>query len=156
LTPTPALDALRVSRVLPASPERVFRAWTTPVDVKRWFGRPDGFDVPNVEMDVRVGGRYRIELAGPDVGAAIVGTYREVSPSVRLSFTFSWETPLLDVMDIGETLVTVRFTDVEGRTEVTLVHERLRSDATVSFHSFGWTSGFDRLEEFLGSEVAEG
>src|SRR5207247_9321148 len=94
-----SLDVLRVSRMVPASPERVFRAWTTPDDMKRWFGRPEGFDVPNVEIDLRVGGRYRIELALDDVRPVCLGTYHVIEPYDTLTFSFGWETPFVPVMD---------------------------------------------------------
>jgi uncharacterized protein YndB with AHSA1/START domain len=82
----------------------------------------------------------------------IVGTYREVAPSSRLSFTFAWENPVLDLMDTGETLVTVEFHGAGDGTEVLLTHERLRSDAIANFHELGWQNCFDRLLEFLEAE----
>jgi uncharacterized protein YndB with AHSA1/START domain len=148
----PAVDVLRVSRVVPATPERVFRAWTTPEDMKRWWGRMEGFEVSNVEMDVRVGGRYRIEHSGLGLEAVSFGTYSEVSPSRRLAFTFAWEKPLLEATDTGETLVTVDLNDVDGGTEIVVVHERLRGPVVVSFHKFGWSDGFDRLEALMAAE----
>lgn len=146
---TSALDAVRVARVVPTSPERAFRAWTTPDDVKQWFARYEGFEVPNVDIDLRVGGNYRIEIAGSGVTAAVVGTYQEISPPDRLAFTWGWEDELIDGMKNGETFVVVEFRASDGGTKVTITHERLRTVEAVSFHEWGWTDCLERLERLL-------
>lgn len=143
-----ALDALRVSEVLPATPERVFRAWTTPDEVKQWWGRLDDYDVSTVEMDVRVGGTWRVEGSG-FTDWAIFGTYKHVSASQRLVYTWVWEAPLIEATDTGESLVTVEFKEVDGGTEVEVVHERLRGPAVVGFHEIGWSKSFERLAALL-------
>src|SRR5215213_5101866 len=60
-------DALRLhlERVVPALPERVYALNTEPELLARWWG-PNGFSVPSVEVDARVGGRYRIEMQPPE------------------------------------------------------------------------------------------
>ncbi len=77
--------SLRVQRMVPASREAVFRAWTDPAQLKRWM-RPgrEGLNVL-AESDPRVGGRFRFEFAGPD-GRLYVeeGAYREVEAPERL------------------------------------------------------------------------
>jgi uncharacterized protein YndB with AHSA1/START domain len=148
-----SLDLLQVSRHIPASPARLFRAWTTPDEVKRWFARPEGWDVPNVDMDVRVGGRYRIEVHGNDVSVTAIGRYHTVVPDEKLTFSFAWEEPLLmPVLETGETTVTVEFRASGGGTDVVLTHERLRGDAMFAFHRMGWTDCFDRLEVLIDEE----
>jgi len=58
---------LHLRRVLPAPPALVFRMHVEPVLSAQWWG-PKGFSVPNVELDVRVGGRHRIAMQPPDAG----------------------------------------------------------------------------------------
>src|ERR1700694_4352805 len=62
-------QVVRLERTLPASPERVYRAWLEPELLRRWLA-PGGLEVSRAEVDERVGGRYRIWQAGPegDVG----------------------------------------------------------------------------------------
>lgn len=145
------LEVVALSHTFAASRDRVWRAWTDAEAVKRWFGRPDDVDVPRVDMEARVGGRYRIEFAGTLGLAAIVGVFLEVSPPERLSYSFAWEEAVIGPMDTGETLVTVRFREVDGGTEVALVHERLRDATVARFHSDGWRLGFPRLDDLLQS-----
>ena len=148
---TPALDALRVTRTIPASPDRVYRAWTTPEEVRQWWGRTEGFTVTDVEMDVRVGGRWRVEMRGFDTSSIAVGTFQELSPPGRIAFTFGWVEPRIEATDIGETYVTVEFRDAEGGgTEVVLVHERLSGPVVMTFHEYGWKSSLAGLGDLLG------
>lgn len=132
---------LRVRRTFPAPPERVFRAWTDPAELKRWAG-PGETTVATVEVDLRVGGRYRINMQAPDgTPYHVVGTYRAVDPPKKLVYTWFWETnPAM-----GETVVTVEFRDLGGRTEIVLTHERLPTEEDRRNHETGWTACFDTL-----------
>jgi uncharacterized protein YndB with AHSA1/START domain len=154
MTPaTPAVDSLHVTRTVPASVERVFRAWITPEDVRHWFGRWEGFEVSKVDMDVRVGGAYRIEVSGSGFTVAARGVYREVDPPNRLAFTWAWEEEVNEAMTIGETLVVVELRAVEEGTEVSITHERLLEASAVSFHRFGWNNSLERLDDLVREEA---
>lgn len=134
--------SLTVRRVVPAPRERVFAAWTTPEALKRWSAPGDRTN-PTVEVDLRVGGRYRIDMAAPN-GAThrVVGTYVEIDPPRRLVYTWFWETnPTL-----GEMLITVEFLPHGEHTEVVLVHSKLPSAEAVVNHERGWVGCLDRLE----------
>lgn len=82
----PALD-LVLQRVVPVSPARVWRAWTTPEDLKHWFC-PKPWTTPHCEIDLRPGGRFRTVMRGPE-GQEMdsTGCYLEVVPHQRLVFT---------------------------------------------------------------------
>ena len=79
---------LSVRRTFPVSPERLFLAWSDPVDLMRWFA-PPGMDTPSAEIDFRIGGRYRFGMRPlPDGDLIFVdGEYREIVPNARISFT---------------------------------------------------------------------
>src|SRR5687767_5265748 len=126
--------SVAVQRRFAAPRERVFRAWTDARAIKEWFGRNEGTDISKVDADVRVGGTFRIQYVAPEGEAAIVGTYREVVPTERLSFTFAWDPPAWDVMKGDDMLVTVDFVDVDGETEVVLTHEHLEGVDVLAFH----------------------
>ena len=85
---TSPASAVRIERVVPASPERVFAAWTDPALLARWMspvGRAEA------EVEPWVGGRLRVTMIGPDVRIDHTGVYRELVPGRRLVFT--WQSP---------------------------------------------------------------
>ena len=135
--------SLRLTRLIQADPERVFDAWTDPRQLDLWSA-PEGMEVES-EVDLRIGGRYRIRMKGSD-GTLFnaVGEYREIDRPKRLSYTWSWEE---EGNDYYETLVTVEFHDREGATEVVLIHELFPDAEIAGKHTEGWTSCLNRLEK---------
>jgi uncharacterized protein YndB with AHSA1/START domain len=139
--PKPAGLSLEVRRVIAAPRERVFRAWTSPHEFQRWHA-PGAMTVPVAEVDLRVGGRYRITMRGPDGDEhRVTGTYRIVEPPARLVYTWQWETG----HDATESLVTVEFLDRGDSTELVLRHERFANERQRASHEQGWTSILERL-----------
>lgn len=138
--PGPSLT-LRVARTFAAARARVFAAWTSPESLRRWFG-PKGFISPLVEVDLRVGGAYRIALKAPSGELMYAGgTYREISPPRRLVFTWAWEGD-----DFPETVVTLEFHERGGSTEVVLIHEGLPTEESRLNHQEGWEDTLERME----------
>ena len=145
--PTP-LAVVHLEHRFRAPRHRVFRAWTEPEAVSRWFG-PRFDPPPTVTADLRVGGRYRITWSPPTGGrAALSGTYLEVDPPERLVYTFAWE-GVPDVQDMGDSRVTVEFRELDGETEVRLTHELLDAERVLAFHRSGWGISLERLELLL-------
>jgi uncharacterized protein YndB with AHSA1/START domain len=147
-SPNPTLETtLRLTRTFAAPREKVFRAWTEPQALKKWWG-PHGYETPSAEVDLRVGGRYRFGMRKLPDGEIfyLSGVYREVSPPERLVYTWLWERQ--DV-DFGETLVTVEFLDRGGETEVVLTHELFPNAEERDRHNQGWNSTLDRLGAVL-------
>jgi uncharacterized protein YndB with AHSA1/START domain len=135
--------SLRVSRLIQAEPETVFRAWTEPAHLKRWSA-PEGITVEVAQVDLKVGGRYRLGMRTAEGKPhTAVGTYREIVRPTRLVYTWSWEE---GESTADETLVTVEFNAVGGATEVVLTHERFATAESRDDHLQGWTSCLDRLE----------
>lgn len=139
--------SLTLRRTVQASRDKVFRAWTDPAVLRQWFA-PEGYAVPTAELDLTVGGRYRIVMAAPDGGKHVAtGTYREIRRPERLVFTWQWE----DAEDPAETLVTVQFHDRGAATEVVLTHERFPNEEDRDKHEEGWSSVLNRLPAAVGS-----
>lgn len=117
----------------------VFEAWTRPEVIKKWFS-PDGkWAVEVAEMNVSVGGKYRIEMRSPDNRTwAVHGEYKEIKPNKKI--VFSWNTE-----DVKDTLVTVDFKDLGAKTEVNLVHDFLPNQEQVEEHTYGWKGCMENL-----------
>jgi uncharacterized protein YndB with AHSA1/START domain len=138
--------SLTLSRHYPVAPEKVFRAWTDPQAVKRWWGPTPGEPVSLAELDVRVGGRFRIVFGGPDGKLhECAGIYKEVVPNQKLVFTWCWPNSTPERVSV----VTIVFKDLNGKTELVFTHEQLFDEAARDGHKRGWTGALDKLEQFL-------
>jgi uncharacterized protein YndB with AHSA1/START domain len=147
-TPAPARAAtpLRVTRTFPASRERVFRAWTDPQVLACWFAPSDDFQTSVFELDLRPGGRYRIEMLQGGTPHRVAGTYVEIHPPEKLAFTWKWEN---ETAHAHESLVTLEFFDRDGSTELVLTHDRIADAASRDEHNKGWIGCLDRLGKHL-------
>ena len=139
-----AQPSLEVRRTVAAPAERVFQAWTRPEEVKKWAA-PGAMTVPVAEIDLRVGGRFRIEMQRPTGERHVaLGEYREVVPPRRLVYTWGWEDS-----SVTDSLVTVEFTERGKSTEVLLRHERLPDADSRARHAEGWNGCLDKFVELF-------
>lgn len=138
--------ALNLRRHYPVPPERLWRAWTDPQAVRQWWGPGPGHSVSLAELDVRVGGRFRIVFGGTEgKDHECAGVYREVVPNRRLVFTWTWPRSTPE----RESLVTIVFRAAREGTELDFRHERFLDEKVRNEHREGWSSCFDKLERFL-------
>lgn len=141
--------SLRVSRVIHADAEALFRAWTDPRELMHWWRMEgDGWMFAGASIDLRVGGHYRLAMTDPAGHTHVaVGVYREVQRPVRLVFTWDWENP---ANRVGETLVCVEFIVLgDNRTEIVLTHEGFADGARMGRHDEGWTQLLRLLAGFI-------
>lgn len=144
------VPALVIRREYAASPEEVYDVWTNPELAQ--FLCPQGMTVASAELDVRVGGAYRIDMRTPENEAFVAyGTYREVQAARRLSMTWTWEENSPE--EEHETLLTLEFNPHGSGTELILTHERLSSEESRRNHSHGWNSMLDKLHRLSGTIV---
>ena len=137
---------LQLRRVFSAPREKVFKTWTDPKQMKQWIIPQNGFSVPNAHVDLRIGGKYRIDMLSPKgICHTAVGTYREIAVPEKLVFTWFWE----NRPEEGETLVTVEFYEQGSATEVVLTHERFQNEAVRDDHVMGWSGAIGQLARFL-------
>jgi uncharacterized protein YndB with AHSA1/START domain len=137
---------LALNKSYPVAPEKVWRAWTDPEAIKRWWG-PGGHDpVSLAQLDVRVGGRFRIVFGGAQGrDHEVQGVYKEVVPNKKLVFTWTWPNSTPE----RESLVTIVFNSVGGGTELEFLHAELFDEAVRDGHKRGWGDSFAKLEEYL-------
>ncbi|HXN71847.1 MAG TPA: SRPBCC domain-containing protein [Candidatus Acidoferrales bacterium] len=143
-----------ITRVFDAPRELVFKAWTDPRIMKEWYG-PKMFTNSVCELDVRVGGAWRIVMRGPD-GAEYPGrgVYREIVKPERLVFTSDATDKDGNVILAG--LATVTFAEEGGKTKLTL---RVRATAMVDYavaYLAGMEAGWSQSLDGLAEELARG
>jgi len=139
---------LELKCVLGAPRERIFRTFTEPAELAKWWG-PRGFTTPEIDLDFRVGGHYRFGMQPPDGDLFhLSGEYVEINRPSRLVYTFRWEEP--DPDDRG-TVVTLSLADVRDATEVSLSQGEFATEARLELHRSGWTDSFDKLRELIES-----
>ena len=136
-------DELLISRTFDAPAALLFDLWSKPEHMKRWMG-PEGFECPEAEIDFRVGGAYRGMIRSKEHGDTwFAGRYREIVPHRRLVFTFAWESgPSGGV----ETLVTITFSEQNGKTVQTFHQTPFLDIAARDRHVGGWNGVFDKQE----------
>ena len=138
---------LVITRIFDAPRHLVFQAWTEPDRVARWWG-PQGFATVYCDMDVRLGGTFRVCVRSPaGVEQWKQGVYREVSAPERLVFTFAWEDA--NGEPGHETVVTVTFAEHGGKTKLTLHQAVFETVEACNDHQRGWTSTLQCLAEYL-------
>ena len=139
---------LHLERVIDAPREAVFAAWTTAAAMEEWYRDGEEHTVRVLELDVRVGGGYRIEWGPAGQPPHLEnGVYEVVEPPARLVMT---ET--LDTADGGgwsNTRVTVELEDQNGKTLLKLTHENLPSREHRDGAAGGWPGFIDRIEQLV-------
>lgn len=143
---TEQADQVVIRKVIPADRDRVFRNWTEPDLLRRWWG-PDQFTCPEATVDLRPGGTYRLVMQAPGGGPqmSVTGTYHEITPPSRLVFTWRWDTGPAASED--ESVVTVDFDAFgEDTTEVTVTHDRFPFGHDSGPYATGWQETMEKLE----------
>lgn len=159
---------LRIVRTFDAPRELVWKAWTVPEQLMKWWG-PEGFTSPVCKVDLRVGGKYLYCMrgaAGP--GQPVMdfwsgGTYKEIIPMEKLVCTDSFMTENGDIVDPTtygmpaefpkENDVTITFEEIDGKTKVTILYI-VESDAALQAMiktqmEEGWGSSLNKLADSL-------
>jgi uncharacterized protein YndB with AHSA1/START domain len=145
----PAERELVITRVFDAPRPLVFKAWTEPEHLVRWWG-PQGFTTPSCTMDVRPGGAFRLCMRSPEgTDHWLRGVYREIVEPERLVCTWAWEDA--EGKPGHETLLTVSFADHGGKTKLTLHQAVFESVTARDSHQGGWTECLDRLAGYLAT-----
>jgi uncharacterized protein YndB with AHSA1/START domain len=158
-----------ITREFDAPPERVWKAWTDPEMVKRWWG-PETFTAPSIKIDLRVGGKYVFAMQGPP-GSQLekvgynAGVFKEIVPNKKLVLTmyFSDENgKILPAEAYGlagdfpsEETVTVLFEELgKGRTRLSVIYPMPEDEAQYqamleSGMEEGWKESLNKLERAL-------
>lgn len=146
-TNTPEKTSLQITRFINAPRDRVYAAWTDPVQLKEWWG-PKEVRTLKIVADTRVGGKYRWDLVNQEgEEMSVFGEYLELVPGKKVVFTWKWDDD--EAWENYTSQVSAEFADRDNGTELRLTHVRLPSEASRDRHNEGWNSVLDRLEEFF-------
>jgi uncharacterized protein YndB with AHSA1/START domain len=138
---------LVIKRILDAPRELVFKAWTDPEHLMRWWG-PHGHKLVSCKVDVRAAGAWRFCMVSPTgLKEWQRGAYREVVPPERLVFSYGFEDA--SGHPSHESVVTVTFAEQSGKTALTLHQAVFESVAVRDDHVRGWGEALDRLGEYV-------
>ncbi len=147
---TPSDREVVITRDFDAPRELVWDCHTKPELVRRWLTGPSGWSMPVCEIDLRVGGKYRYVLKGPNgEEMGFGGTYRELIRPELMASTEKFDEDWTG----GETLSSTRFDETAGRTKVTVTilytSKEARDGAIATGMAEGMESGFQNLDALL-------
>jgi uncharacterized protein YndB with AHSA1/START domain len=142
---------LTLERRYPVAPEKLWRAWTDPEALRRWWGPSPGDRVSVAELDVRVEGRFRIVFGGAEgTEHECAGVYRQVVPNRKLVFTWSWPRTTPERVS----LVTIELRKRDKETELLFRHEGFFDEKVRDGHKEGWSGAFEKLSGYLEDQLA--
>ena len=136
---------VRIERTFEAPAEDVFDAWTSPEVMRRWFRPFPDWGTPEAEVDLRVGGKVRVVMRGPD-GREVEaqGEYTLIDRPHRL--VMNW---IFDDEPSNQQLIELSFSESEGSTTVRLVNSRISTAERRDAQDWGWRGCLDELEREL-------
>jgi uncharacterized protein YndB with AHSA1/START domain len=146
----PADEQILITREFDAPKHLVFKAFTTPELVKRWWHANRG-EVTTAEIDLRVGGKWRYVGVGNGVEVAFHGEYREIVPNERIVSTEAFEGA--PDPDANATVNTATFTEKDGRTTLTILVEAPSKEVRDAIVDSGMEAGMQDALSLL-EEVA--
>ena len=152
-------EELTITRIFDAPREIVWRAWTDPESLKKWWG-PKDYTSPVCEIDLREGGKYFFSMRSPEgKDFYSTGTCREIVPPERIVCTDSFADEQGNVVPAShygmdsdfplELLVTVTLEEMDGKTKMTLRHIGMPAGEMSELTQAGWNESFDKLAESL-------
>ncbi len=145
---------LVVKRVLNAPQELAFKAWTSAEHIQQWMRPEPEMMCPSAIMDLRVGGKFRIQMKKPNGEFfTAAGEFREVKPPERLVYTWDWEKDGCGA-EFGEvegkpSLITVEFLKQGKLTQFVLTHSRFATVESRDNHAQGWSKITDCFASFV-------
>ena len=150
-------ESVKLTHHYHANPSQVFAAWSNPEALGKWFG-PHSHNCVIEKYDFRVDGEYQIRMVpvdnaedsdcGGESGedSVCAGTFVEIVDESKIVMTFGW---IENGGDIDGTLLTIEFSEANGGTDVTLLHERLPNKPAADAHRGGWEGTLECLETYL-------
>ncbi len=157
-TPETSEKTIVISRIFTCSLEKVWKAWTEPENIKKWWG-PKHYTCPHFSIDFKVGGKYLACMKDKDHKEMwSTGIYKEIEDGRKIVFTDHFSDSkgnIISASEVGlpgnwpkELIITLEFDENYGKTDFTLIHEGIPAEMYDDCVK-GWQETFDKLEGFL-------
>lgn len=145
-------NTVRLHRVLRAAPEKVYLAFLDAAAIAKWLP-PFGFTCRVEQMDVRVGGSYRMSFTNFSTGKghSFGGVYRELVPGKTIRYTDRFDDPNLP----GEMQTTISLKPVACGTNLDIVQEGLPDAIPVEMCYLGWQESLAQLAQLVEPEIRD-
>jgi len=144
----PADEQILITREFEVPKHLVYKAWTTPELIKRWWSANRG-EVTIAESDLRVGGLWRYVIVNGEFEVAFHGEYHEIVPNERIVASEIYE-----AMPPGEAMNTLTFTEVDGRTIVTILMQHTSKEDRDAHINTGIEAGVPEAMDVLEQVAA--
>lgn len=144
---------VKLHRVIKATPEKVYRAFTQPLALSSWIP-PHGFICEVHHMDVRVGGTYKSSFTNFTTGKSesFGGEYLEVKPNKTLKYSDKFDNPVLT----GEMITSVQLKEVSCGTEISIIQEGIPSLIPTEMCYLGWQESLEKLAKLVEPNIQDG
>ena len=145
-------NSVKLHRVLTASPEKIFKAFTIPDAIASWLP-PYGFICKVHKLDAKVGGKYRMSFTNftTDKSDTFGGEYLEIIPNKKLKYSDKFEDPNFP----GEMITTIEIKEVSCGTELIATQEGIPAIIPLDMCYLGWQESLDKLKRLVEPNIQE-
>lgn len=145
-------NSVTLHRVLKASPEKIFRAFSDATAFSSWIP-PYGFLCVTHHLDFRVGGNYKMTFTNFSTGNghSFGGEFLEIKPGEFLKYTDKFDDPNLP----GEMITSVWFKKVLCGTDITITQEGIPSAIPIEMCYLGWQESLEKLKKLVEPEIPD-
>ena len=145
-------NTVSLHRIIQASPEKVFRAFSDPIALATWLP-PYGFICTVQQMDFKVGGNFKMTFINFSTGNghSFGGEYLEILPNESIKYSDRFDDPNLP----GEMITTVSLNKVSCGTELKIVQENIPDIIPVEMCYLGWQESLDKMKRLVETEIPD-
>ena len=139
-----AANSVRVERIFNASVDMLWKIWTEPELIMRWFGADPNGTVQSADIDLRVGGKHKVSFMDSDGSVhTAFGQYTLVEMHSRLHYSWEWRSEPGHISEVE-----VQFVPMGEKTKLILVHKNLSPDSKHGYE-MGWNGALDKVERVV-------
>jgi uncharacterized protein YndB with AHSA1/START domain len=141
---------LTAEKSFPVGVDDLADAWVNPDKLKQWW-KPAGNQLKEVDIDLKVGGKFRYAFQTGDgvESLKITGEYKEVESKKKLVYSWNWELPSTQEVAANEFQLTIEFSPAESGSSIHVTQDNFKDEESIHPHQEGWNKALDDLYSFL-------